>query len=116
MARAVFVTVVFLVFTAYSLDVTYQHGFLAAFTLPLQGGWSGQEFLDLCIALFVASTWMRRDAREKKLPFWPFALGCLPLGSVSLLAYATLSAWTAVARRKKIALTTISERSNLGAG
>ncbi len=112
MLRAIGVTIVFVVFTVYSLGVTWERGFVEAFTLPLQGGWSGQEFLDLCIALFVAGTWMRRDAREKKLPFWPFALACLPLGSVSLLAYATLSAWVGV---KKIALTTIPERSTFEA-
>lgn len=98
MARAVFVTLVFVVFTGYSLGVMHEHGFVAAFEVALRGGWNTQEFLDLGISLFVASTWMRRDAREKKLPFWPFAIACLPLGSVSLLAYATWSAWASQRR------------------
>ena len=93
MARAIFVTLLFLGFSAYSLGVTHEHGFLAAFEVPLRGGWNTQEFLDLCISLFVASVWMRRDAREKKLPFWPFAIACIPLGSMSVLAYASWSAW-----------------------
>lgn len=100
--RALAISAVFLTFTAYSLVVVGEHGFVEAFLVPLRGGWSAQEFLDLCIALFVASTWMRRDARRQGLPFWPFAIACLPLGSVSILAYATWSAWRD-ARRAPVA-------------
>lgn len=101
MARAVLVTLVFLVFTGYSLGVMHDHGFIAAFEVALRGGWNTQEFLDLCIALFIGTAWMRRDACEKKLPFWPFAIGCLALGSISLLAYSTWSAWYAWASKRR---------------
>lgn len=96
MARAVLTTLIFVAFTVYSLAVAGQEGFLSAFDVARQGGWNTQVFLDLCIALVGAATWMRADAEKKSLPFWPFALGCIPLGSVSLLAYASLSAWSAV--------------------
>jgi hypothetical protein len=102
MLRAIIVTVVFVVFTVYSFEIALDRGFLEAFTIPLQGGWSGQEFLDLVISMFFAGTWMRRDAREKGLPFVPFVIACATLGSVGLLAYATLSAWVAVKRAKQL--------------
>jgi hypothetical protein len=100
-ARAIFVTLVFAVFTVFSLFVIRDRGYIEAFTIPFRGGWNAQEFLDLCISLFVASTWMRRDAQKKNLPFWPFAIACVPLGSISLLAYATWSSWVDVRSIKK---------------
>jgi uncharacterized membrane protein SirB2 len=96
MARTVFITIVFVVFSGYSLTVVDQHGFFAAFEIATLGGWSTQVFLDLCIALAFAAVWMRHDARQSGLRWWPFALASIALGSVAVLAYATWSSWAAL--------------------
>lgn len=98
MIRAGLTTLVFVAFTVYSLSVVDQEGFVSLFQLHAQGGWSVQILLDLVIALCVSSVWMRSDAQKRGLSWWPFAVGAVALGSVSVLAYATWSAWTSVAR------------------
>lgn len=103
MARAALTTLVFVVFTVYSFAVVSQRGYLGAFEIATLGGWSTQVFLDLCIALTVASVWMRHDSRQSRLPWWPFALGSLALGSVAVLAYATWSSWIAVKAKRVVA-------------
>jgi uncharacterized membrane protein SirB2 len=96
MARAILTTLVFVVFTVYSFGVIAEHGLWSVLDVATQGGWSTQVFLDLCIAITVSTAWMRNDARQKQLTWWPFALGSVVLGSIAVLAYATWSAWVGV--------------------
>ncbi len=52
------------------------------------GGW--QVFADLSIALILFLIWMRQDARERALPFWPFVALTLATGSFGPLLYLLL--------------------------
>lgn len=101
MIRALLVTLVFVVFTVYSLTVVAQDGLVSLFELHARGGWSVQILLDLILALSVSALWMRHDAKKQGLTWWPFAVGSIALGSVSVLAYATWSAWTSVTRAQR---------------
>lgn len=96
MIRAVLTTIVFVVFTIYSFGVIAELGLLSVFDVAMGGGWNTQVFLDLCIAITVSIVWMRNDARQKQLTWWPFAIASVALGSIAVLAYATWSAWVSV--------------------
>ena len=78
---------VLVAFTVYSLGVVAAHGYTGFLELALAEAWAGQMLVDLVIALALFLTWMLRDARERGLPAWPYALGILTLGSIGALAY-----------------------------
>jgi hypothetical protein len=73
-------------FTVYSTVQVAQHGYLAFLDLA-QRPWGIQVLLDLVIAVSLFAIWMRRDARERGLPFLPYFVACLFLGSVGALGY-----------------------------
>jgi len=78
------VTTLFSLFTAWVIWQTGLSGFFAQlFSSP--AGW--QIFADICIALFLVLSWMRRDARDRARLFWPWALLTVALGSIGPLLY-----------------------------
>jgi hypothetical protein len=82
-----FAAPVLVVFTAFSMWVLIARGPLEL-VAQLQGQpWSVQLLLDLAIALGFALSWMRTDARQRGLPWWPFLLVTLAVGSIGPLAY-----------------------------
>lgn len=73
-------------FTAYSTLQVARHGYLAFLDLA-QHPWGIQVLCDLVIAVSLFAIWMRRDSRERGLPFAPHFVACLFLGSVGALGY-----------------------------
>lgn len=65
----------------------WEHGFIAIFESALTSSSSLQVFVDLATSLTLVLCWLVPDARERGLPWWPFLLGTLALGSFSPLAY-----------------------------
>ena len=92
-------------FTIYSTWVTLTEGYLAFFTLPWSHAIWTQEFLDLCIALFLVCSWIVVDGRERGATVWPYLVATPLLGSIAPLTYlamrssATSAADEAPARR-----------------
>lgn len=74
-------------FTAFSVWVAAHHGALGFLSLLSEGGWQTQVFIDLVIALSVASTVVHSDARRRGINPWPWMLSMLALGSIGMLAY-----------------------------
>lgn len=78
---------VLVAFSAFSLWVTATEGYVGFLTLARDEPWGLQLLLDVAIACFLYSTWMVRDARERKLPVAPYLVAMLFLGSIGALAY-----------------------------
>jgi hypothetical protein len=74
-------------FSAYSVWITIEHGYFGFLDLATDGGWGLQVLLDLVISLFLVSTMIVRDARERKVVAWPWLLLTVALGSIGPLAY-----------------------------
>jgi hypothetical protein len=79
--------VVLLAFSAFSLWVVATKGYFGFLTLARDEPWGLQVLLDVAISCFLYSTWMVRDARERKLPVAPYLVAMLFLGSIGALAY-----------------------------
>jgi hypothetical protein len=88
----VFAALVLVPFTLYSTWVTYTEGYRPFFTLPWSHPIWTQEFLDLCIALTLVSSWMVADARRRGATVWPYLVATPLLGSISPLTYLLLRA------------------------
>lgn len=73
-------------FTAFSFWVIERAG-LVGLVPVLREPWGAQVFLDLVIAITVASTVVARDARARGLKAWPWYLAMGALGSIGLLGY-----------------------------
>lgn len=85
--RLIVLIAVFAAFTLWSLTVAIAHGPLGFLTVSLEHPWAMQMLIDLFIALFVAWSWLRHDARERGIAAWPYMLGTATLGSIGVLAY-----------------------------
>jgi hypothetical protein len=70
--------------TAYALSV---HGFVGYFDTLLATPAGTHILLDAIIGLTLVLVWMSRDAKERGLPFWRYAIACFFFGSVAPLAY-----------------------------
>lgn len=78
---------VLLSFAAFTARVVADYGYLGFFGALLGNSVGIQAFLDLTIALALVLSWMRIDARSRSLPFVPYLLVTLGLGSIGPLAY-----------------------------
>ena len=81
------------VFSGYSLAVIAEHGYVGWMLLALEGGWSTQLFVDLVIALALASAWIGRDARLRGIVAWPYLALIAGTGCIGLLAYLVHRTW-----------------------
>jgi hypothetical protein len=63
------------------------HGYVGFFEAMLSSTAGVVVLVDLVIALSLVTFWMWSDARERALPFWPYAGLTLALGSVGPLSY-----------------------------
>lgn len=90
--QRVLAAIVLVPFTIYSTWVTATQGYAEFFTLPWSHPIWSQEFLDLCIALTMVSSWMVGDARRRGVTVWPYLVATPLLGSISPLVYLALRA------------------------
>jgi hypothetical protein len=74
-------------FTALQAEAVYQHGVVGVFAAALANGATQIVFVDLVIALALASVWMGADARGRGISVVPYLALTLTLGSVGVLAY-----------------------------
>jgi hypothetical protein len=87
MARLVALVVVFLAFTAYSVEVVVTQGFAALFASHAQFGWESQVFLDLVLAVTAFNLLAWPDAKRRGIAYAPYLVATIALGSIGVLAY-----------------------------
>ena len=87
MTRTLVLGIVLVIFTALSFHAVEVHGYVGFFEAMASSTAGIVAFVDLVIALSLATFWMWGDARERSLPFWPYALLTIALGSVGPLSY-----------------------------
>lgn len=85
--RLIVLLAVFAAFTLWSLTVAIGHGPVGFITVALERPWAMQMLVDLGIALFVAWSWLRDDAKTRGIPAWPYIAATVTLGSIGVLAY-----------------------------
>jgi hypothetical protein len=85
--RLTFLIVLLLAFFGLSVYLVHDQGFFGFLALARRDPWGLQLLLDLTIALSLFLSWMIPDARRRGLPYLPYVLGTLALGSIGALAY-----------------------------
>lgn len=85
--RLIVLVVVFVTFTVWSSTIAFSHGLLGFLTLAAKEPWAAQMLTDLGIALFVAWTWLRHEAKARGIPAWPYQVATVLLGSIGVLAF-----------------------------
>ncbi|MEY3210224.1 MAG: hypothetical protein RIT28_705 [Pseudomonadota bacterium] len=78
--------VVFIPFTIFSVFIVADQGFWALIEAH-KAGWGLQVFLDLVIAATISLTYIVPEAKQRGINPWPYVVGTVLLGSISLLAY-----------------------------
>lgn len=81
------ITIPFLVLSGIA---TVQHGYFGIFAVALRDTATAQVFCDLCIALLLVTSWIRRDAQARGAMWIPWIVGTLLLGSIAPLGYLLL--------------------------
>ena len=77
MARLVALVVVFLAFTAYSVEVVVTQGFAALFASHAQFGWESQVFLDLVLAVTAFNLLAWPDAKRRGIAYAPYLVATI---------------------------------------
>ena len=78
---------ILLAFSAFSLYVVYQYGYIGLFEQALANAATVQVFLDLGIALSLVILWMWQDAQKHDIAPLPYLALTLTLGSIGPLLY-----------------------------
>ena len=72
----------------YITVMALMNGGVAGIVVPHFQSWgAGQVFADLVISLLICLFFISKDAPTRGLPFWPFLVLTLALGSFGPLAY-----------------------------
>ena len=74
-------------FSALTAEVVIRDGYTGWLRIAAENTSAGLLLVDLTIALGLVLFWMIKDARERKVTVWPFAILSVALGSVGPLAY-----------------------------
>lgn len=85
--RTILLLGVLLLFSAYSFYVIGSTGVIGFFQQAHSTPAGIQVLVDLVIACTLGLIWMRGDAATRGLPFAPYAVLTLCLGSIGLLSY-----------------------------
>jgi len=85
--RIALLSLVLIGFVAFEIEAIAAFGYVGVFEAMASNAATRLGFVDLVIALGLVLLWIRQDAGERALPFWPYAALTLALGSVGPLAY-----------------------------
>lgn len=85
--RTALFTLVLVAFLVLTGIATAQHGLIGIFAVAWRDTAGAQVFADLCIALFIATSWLKGDAQRRGLNPWPWLIATPFLGSISPLFY-----------------------------
>jgi hypothetical protein len=87
MTKTLVLALVLAGFGAVTANALAVHGYVGLLETLLSTPAGIQVMLDLVIAETLVLIWMSRDAKERGLPFWRYAIATLFLGSFGPLAY-----------------------------
>jgi hypothetical protein len=87
---------VFVAFVTYTAIVAVDHGLIGFLKAAVDNTAVVQVSLDLVISLAIALTFVAGDAQRRGLPFVPYMVATLSLGSIGLLAYMLHRTWRGV--------------------
>ena len=87
------VLLIFVAFVTYTAIVAADYGLVAFLKAAIDNTAVLQVSLDLVISVVIALTFVARDARLRGLPFVPYLVATLFLGSIGLLAYLLHRTW-----------------------
>ena len=85
--RIALLSLVLLVFVALTIEATAAFGYIGVFEAMASNTATRLGFVDLSLSLGLVLVWMRQDAGERALPFWPYAAVTLAVGVAGPLAY-----------------------------
>jgi hypothetical protein len=85
--RLIALVTVLAVFVVFSLEAFIEMGFVGFFAAHIANLATIQVFTDLVIALLILSGFLWVDARDRGLPFAPYFVATIFLGSIGPLAY-----------------------------
>jgi hypothetical protein len=85
--RITLLALAFLVFVAVEIAAIATFGYLGVFEALASNAATRLGLLDLVLSLTLVLIWMRQDAEERALPFWPYAVVTVALGVAGPLAY-----------------------------
>lgn len=88
--------VVFVALVTYSAIVTFDYGLIGFLKAAVDNTAVVQVLLDLVISLTIALSFVYGDARRRGLPFAPYLVATVCLGSIGLLAYLLHRTWRGV--------------------
>jgi uncharacterized membrane protein len=86
-ARLAILLALFAAFTGWTGYLVATQGYTGFIDLALTDVWGAQLLIDLSIALVLFTAWMIPDARERAIPWLPYGLAILTLGSIGALGY-----------------------------
>ena len=87
MTRIIALDVVLLGFLAMTVHAVAAHGYLGFFEAMFANPATRLAMTDLSIVLALFTIWQWSDAKDRSLPFWPYALMTAALGAAGPLAY-----------------------------
>lgn len=85
--RLIGLVVMFLVFTGWTLFVLASYGVPGLISLLSENGLAQQIFVDLCIGVIVAWTWLVPEAKRLGITPWGYLIVTPIVGSIALLAF-----------------------------
>ncbi len=74
-------------FSIFTTELIVRDGYFGFYLLAWREPWAMQMLIDLSISLVFAAWWIRRDAKERGLPWIPYLVLLPILGSPAALAY-----------------------------
>lgn len=98
MVKVEAIAFVLLAFVVYTVIAFADHGLIGFFEAVFDNTATVQVLLDLAVAATIALGFIWRDAQKRGLPFAPYLVATIFLGSIGLLSYLLHRAWRGDAR------------------
>lgn len=84
---------IWIAFTIFTIAVILDFGVVGFVEAALENGATTQISIDLVLSIATALVFIRRDAQERNLPFWPYFAVTVMAGSIGLVAYLIHRTW-----------------------
>jgi hypothetical protein len=88
---------VLVAFVTYTTIVALDYGLVGFIEAIVENSAVLQVLFDLMISASIALAFVYGDARRRGLPFWPYFVATVALGSIGLLAYLVHRTWRGLA-------------------
>lgn len=86
-------TAVWIAFTVFTVVVLLDFGVVGFIEAAVANEAVTQTTIDLIFSIVIALSFMRSDARQRDLPYWPYVVATALTGSIGLIAYLIHRTW-----------------------